>query len=369
MKTQQLVEETIEINNIFLDPNNPRFWSQKNTRDIPEHKIKEQDVQTRALAEIEKYGLAELKNSILRNGFLPMDRIVIRVIKDDPISYVVVEGNRRVASLKSLRDDIDNDNIDEEHIDDEYLENLKKETNELKVLVYKGDDTHDIAWLLQGIRHISGIRDWSPAQRARLVADQIEKEKLKFREAGQKFGLSAQAVGRLYRSFKALEQMRSHDEYQSYAKNEYFTLFEESIRNKDVKKWLSWDDENYQFTENDNLTQFYSWIIPDDEHDDNKRRVHDPRQIKKLGFIIAQGKKDLINLIDQHEISIDAAFDRANESSTKKAWTENLDKADYLINDIPAVAITDHSTELAAHLEKISSSIEKWKKMIQASQE
>ena len=70
------------------------------------------------------------------------------------------------------------------------------------------------------------------------MAEQIDQHNLRFREAGQKFGLSAQAIGRLYRAYKALEQMRQDDEFQSKARNNYFTLFEEAYRNIDVRNWL-----------------------------------------------------------------------------------------------------------------------------------
>ena len=102
----------------------------------------------------------------------------------------------------------------------------------------------------------AGIRPWQPAQRARLVADQIESKGLSFSEAGQKFGLSAQAVGRLYRAYKALEQMRQDDDFQGKALNEYFSLFEEAIRNRQTRDWLGWRDELTQFENTSNLKQF-----------------------------------------------------------------------------------------------------------------
>jgi len=276
MNTNLLKPKSVQIESIYLDPNNPRFWSQKTAKETPESKITNAEVQIRTLTEIEKYGIEELKNSILRNRFLPLDRIVVRPIKGLDDSFVVVEGNRRIAAIKKLREEIEDESISEDNITDKYLTELSEETNSIEVLIYSGEDTHKIAWLLQGIRHISGIREWAPAQRARLVADQIEKKNLKFREAGQKFGLSAQAVGRLYRSYKALEQMRHDDEYQALAKNEHFTLFEEAIRNKDVKTWLQWNEKNYMFDNIDNLRQFYSWILADEDHDEERRRIHDP---------------------------------------------------------------------------------------------
>ncbi|MGY3611697.1 hypothetical protein ACWGRJ_48565, partial [Bradyrhizobium sp. Lot11] len=128
--------------------------------------------------------------------------------------------------------------VAEEGIDDDYLARLQESTNEIEVLVYRGSGGEDISWMLQGIRHISGIRPWEPAQRAKLVAEQIDQEKKTFRAAGQQFGLSPQAVGRLYRTYKALQQMRADEEFGSKARNDYFSLFEEAYRNPTMREWL-----------------------------------------------------------------------------------------------------------------------------------
>ncbi len=78
MYTNELEERAIAIDNLCLDPNNPRFWTEKTTRDIPDRKIPDPEVQSHVQDEIKDHGIAELFNSILRNGFLPLDRIVVR---------------------------------------------------------------------------------------------------------------------------------------------------------------------------------------------------------------------------------------------------------------------------------------------------
>ena len=247
MYTNQLDEAELAFEQIFLDPNNPRFWAEKATREVPDKRITDEKVQATALTNIMSYGVRELRDSILRNGFLPLDRIVVRPIEENSDKYVIVEGNRRFAALIVLRQEIQDDTVDEDGIDEDYLEKLHNDTDKLDILIYTGGQTHDISWLLQGIRHISGIRNWSPAQRARLVAEQVDEKGLGFRAAGQTFGLSAQAVGRLYRAYKALEQMRDDDEFSSKARNDYFTLFEEAIRNKDVRERMGWSNDNFKF--------------------------------------------------------------------------------------------------------------------------
>jgi len=334
-------------------------------QNVPERKIFDGHVQARTMAEIVKHGVDQLIESILRNGFLSMDRVVVRKIESSDF-FVTVEGNRRIAALKRLREKIDQDLVKEDNISDDYLENLISDTDRIEVLEYTGPETGDIAWMLQGIRHVSGIREWEPAQRGRLVANQIEKHQLGFREAGQHFGLSAIQVGRYYRTHKALEQMRNDEEYQDKARNDYFTLFEESIRNKSVKGWLGWNNKEMRFDEENNLQQFYSWITPDEDNEEKRRRIHDPRQIKILGQLIAGEHDDLLNSIDHHDITIEGARDRANQLGQKHEWRKALDRAKFLISELSSAAIEGEPREVLKALTKIEEVIAVRKRMAES---
>ncbi len=363
MYTDNLSEKTLPFEDIFLDPNNPRFWTEKSIRQTPDKKIPDTRVQERALASISRHGISELRGSIVRNGFLPMDRIVVRPITNHKNKFVIVEGNRRFSALKLLRQEISDGTAAEEGLDQDYLQKLHDSTNQIDVLIYKGKDTHDISWLLQGIRHISGIRAWSPAQRAKLVTQQIDKNGLTFRAAGQTFGLSPQAVGRLYRAYKALEQMREDDEFSAKAKNEYFSLFEEAYRNRDVRDWLGWNNDTYRFEKDSNLSQFYSWICPDEEHNDD-RRIHDPRQIKDLGVLIAGGHQTLLSQIDGYEETVEQARAKVDGIISKSAWKDKMQQARNIIADLPQEIMFDEPDAFLKALLKIEKQIVKRKEVI-----
>ena len=368
MYNDQLEQKVLPIDVLFLDPNNPRFWSEQTQKmaDIPDNKVPDDLHQTRTRARIAEHGLEELKNSILRNGFLPLDRIVVRQLEGLPGKYVVIEGNRRLAALKTLREQIVQSTIAETGIDESYLKAILDSTNEIEVLVYEGSKNKDIAWILQGIRHIGGIRDWMPAQQGKLVADQIDNEGLTLSEAGQMFGLSAQAVGRRYRSYKALQQMRSDEEFQNKAENKYYSLFEEAVRQNDVKKWLSWDDDEKRFTNTNNLKQFYSWICPDEERENKERRIHDPRHIAYLGRLIAAKQDALIDRIDKHEIEIEAAHQKLNDTEFRYDWKSTFDKIEGLIGDIPNSAIDKEASAILDALDVLEVQISNLRKKAQA---
>lgn len=369
MYINDLEELTVDFDNVFLDPNNPRFWQDSSSKLIPDVKIIDEKIQLKTYELMQSFGIDDLYVNILRNGFLPLDRIVVRAISGHTDKYVVVEGNRRLTALRRLRKNIEDELVDEEGIDEAHLDKIKNNTNSLKVLLYKGSELHDISWLLQGIRHISGIRNWGPAQQARLVVDRVDNHKMSFTEAGQQFGISPQKVGRLYRVFKALEQMKVDDEFQSKAKNEYFTLFEEVIRDKTVRDWLGWNVDLNKFCNTDHLRMFYAWITPDDEAPvgvENKRRLHDPRQIKKLSIIVNDDHKTILNKFDQWELTIEQASDKASKTPSTYDWREALEEVGEIIGGIPQASILEHPSEFLVMLEKIALQIDSSMKMAKA---
>jgi ParB-like nuclease domain len=358
MYMDQLEVRQLPVGQIYLDPNNPRFWTEQNVREVPDRRIPDDKVQSDTRVRIDRHGIDDLYNSILRNGYLLLDRIVVRPIDGFQDKYVVVEGNRRFRSVSKLREDIENGTIAEEGIDEDYLQRLFGQTSSIEVLIYHGSDGLDISWMLQGIRHISGIRAWEPAQRAKLVAEQIDREGQSFRSAGQQFGLSPQSVGRLYRTYKALLQMREDDEFGPKARNDYFSLFEEAYRNSTIRDWLGWSEEARRFNNIENTKRFYSWIAPDDEHADKRRRIHDPKQIKELAFLIENENLTLISEFDSHDITISEAFGRATAGGPKpKDWRKSVESALSIVADLPQSAMFDETVDFIAELDRLATVI------------
>jgi hypothetical protein len=307
---------------------------------------------------IESFGVKEVRDSILRNGFLPMDRIVVRPINGHGDKYVVVEGNRRLSALKDLHRLIEDGEISEDGIDEEYLEKLKLATQKIEVLLYHGS-SNDISWRLQGIRHISGIKEWSPAQQAILVARLVD-EGNTFTEVGQQFGLSGKAIGRLYRAHKALNQMRSDDEYGDKVQNDQFTLFDEAHKNKAVRDWLQWDENEHKYMNTNNLKQLYSWIVPDEENE-GKRRIHNPDHMRSLARLLESKRHDLIGAIDRHEMTIEEAKGNINATSSEIEgynWASEIEKAKQAVNGLPFQVFQENPDNLKQALMELHSLVE-----------
>jgi len=99
---------SINLEQLLLDPNNPRFGELGEPFDpVPEGRFAEAPVQREAYDRMKSgnFEVAELRDTIKTLGFLPMDRIVVSFWRDSAVDdrkYVVIEGNRRIAALKWL---------------------------------------------------------------------------------------------------------------------------------------------------------------------------------------------------------------------------------------------------------------------------
>ena len=98
----------IQLNQLLLDPNNPRFSDLEqdfmvvNETRFPDQKVQEQTFEK---MKDQRFDVMELRDTIKSVGYLPIDRIVVRRWrgkKKNTELYIVIEGNRRVAALKWL---------------------------------------------------------------------------------------------------------------------------------------------------------------------------------------------------------------------------------------------------------------------------
>src|SRR5215469_13988256 len=100
-------ERELPLDSLLLDPNNFRYQDESGFVTAEERRFHEDSVQERASRRLRKEALAELKKSILTNGFLPVERLAVRPYSDMPDKYLVVEGNRRLAALRWIQEDHD----------------------------------------------------------------------------------------------------------------------------------------------------------------------------------------------------------------------------------------------------------------------
>ncbi|MCC6486912.1 MAG: ParB N-terminal domain-containing protein [Candidatus Hydrogenedentes bacterium] len=247
-----------------LDPTNPRLG-----RHVASPKIS----QAKVLDIMSDWTLDELAESFLQSGFWPQEALI--VVKEKLYGkdqFVVVEGNRRLAALKYLKlavdgkpsssywaGLVDGKSIDKALFDDvPYIEVKSRE---------------DVAAYL-GFRHVTGIKEWNPAEKAEFISKLIEESKLSYEEVSKKIGSKAPTVRQHYISYRLLLQMEQQEDVSIEAVEEKFSVLYLSLRTQGAQKYLHIDiqappnkaktpvpKEHVQ-----NLVNFSRWLFGDEKH-------------------------------------------------------------------------------------------------------
>jgi len=178
---------TVPLDRLHLDPENPRLPSNLGRG---EKEILNYIASTTAVE--------DLVNAIATNDFFPGEPLVVVPYDGKPEHYVVVEGNRRLTSLRLLQNP---DAIDEpsQRLKEIVAGAAFKPTNIPVVLREKRSDV--LPYL--GFRHITGVTAWEPLAKARYMKqlfDVLTKRndgtEVRYRQVAQAIGSRATNVRR-----------------------------------------------------------------------------------------------------------------------------------------------------------------------------
>lgn len=320
-------ETTVPVSQLLLDPNNFRFQDEGDFVRADPSRFAEQSVQDRATKRIRGEGLAELKNSIISNGFLAVERLVVRsYLKKDgePELFVVLEGNRRLAALQWIKQDHEaGATIPQSVID---------VLDAVPVIVINSDDDEGTYLAIMGIRHVGGIKQWGGYQRAKLVADLRDLHGYDTTEVADRLGMSKHEVNRRYKALKALQQMQEDEEFTDYASSTMYPIFHEAVSMPVVREWLSWNDVELKFDDQELLHQFYALITPREAEDaeESGNSKADPKitsysQVRELRSILANDDARSFLLDPDRSFSEALAIAKAEELS--KTWKGQVREA------------------------------------------
>ncbi len=153
-------QKLLRVSNIALDPENPR---------LPQ-RMRERHTEQSSLVEwmIEREGVIELVRAIGDKGYFDGEPLLVTVAEQGDCQYTVVEGNRRLAALKLLRDDppIDRDRLRQSAVT--AIADAQHRPPSIPAIVY-----YDRSALLSylGYRHVTGIKAWEPLAKARYLRE------------------------------------------------------------------------------------------------------------------------------------------------------------------------------------------------------
>lgn len=282
--------EFAPVEALWLDPQNPR---------IGRVKRRENPTQNELLAIMSTWTLDELVDSFLNaGGFWTQDAlIIVKEIHDGEEKLVVVEGNRRLAALKLMMRGLSG----LPHVPRPILDKLRDANIALDDELFQAvpyllaEQRSDVAAYL-GFRHVTGIKEWPPTEKAEFITQLIEGGGLTYRDVARQIGSRSDVVKHNYIAFKILEQVEGafqDDEWVDRIESKFSVLLL-SLRSTKVRDFLGIDTTSdaekgqrdiVPVSKRDDLQRFIEWVFGTKT---KKAIVRDSRQIDRFADVLSE---------------------------------------------------------------------------------
>jgi hypothetical protein len=301
MAVQQKIEYA-SLQQLHLDPNNPRLGRDNTNKEISEPQI---------LELMRGWALEELALSFLESGFWPQEALI--VIKEKIYGrqgLVVIEGNRRLAALKMVKAALEGHAVSKKWA--ELVAKRKAPPGLFDDIPYLlVEDRKDVIAFL-GFRHVTGIKEWNPAEKAEYITKLIEDHGMSYEEVCRKIGSKAPTVRQHYVSYRLLLQMEGQDSIDLKKVEEKFSVLYLSLRSEGVQRYLHVDilaEPNKAAMPVPRqrlkaLANFALWLFGDEEHDPV---VKESRYVDKFGKALLNA--DAVSYLERtSRPSLDVAY-------------------------------------------------------------
>ena len=177
--------DRVDLDCLKLDPQNPRLPRDEDWGSQPENRLLKVFAQ--------RYNLLELARSIADKGFMPRHAEALLTIEESDSSFVVIEGNRRLATLKLLTDSNKRRAVGATSAEWNELAERAATLNLQQVPIIVYPDRSALNDYL-GFRHITGPTPWRPEAKARFIA--------KLLADGEQVGEVARRIGSNHRTVR-----------------------------------------------------------------------------------------------------------------------------------------------------------------------
>ena len=184
----------IPVKDLRFDEANPRFRGEEGGKS-------QDDILKRLWRE---FSVDEIALSIAASGFFVHEPVFAIPASGDNGSYVVIEGNRRLAAVKLLQS-----------------EELRRRTKATDLPKITGEDRRKLnsipvvvtsrkeIWPLIGFKHVNGPQHWDSMAKAEYIAWVYRETGLPLQDIAQQLGDRHDTVVRLYGGLTVLEQAES----------------------------------------------------------------------------------------------------------------------------------------------------------------
>ena len=287
--------QTVSLARLYLDPNNYRIVDNPEYRRVaPADVFNNPDVQrrtTRFVLGRSQENVRDLIASIRENGWLDIDPILVE--RRDSGLYLVIEGNRRVATLKHLERRYEEGSIDLGRLDPALF-------SKVPVVI------HDLAderqrMVMMGLHHITGKRRWPAVNRAMAMKHLQRQFDGDADAVCNALGISKREFNLSVRTLALVDAYKESD-YGDQFRSDQYNLFREVLKSPPIRDWLDWDDATYVATAQANLDRLFHWMSPEVEEEAGEEAADDGVQVESGPVITTQGHvRELAKIIDDPE--------------------------------------------------------------------
>jgi len=256
--------QIIHLDNLILDNKNPRL-----PLSFKESERSEDSIINWML---EDASIIELMLAIGENDFFIGEALLVIDNLDNYGKYIVVEGNRRLTSLKLLQNPslakIHNRKIEK------VLEETEKRPSEIPCIKF---DTRDEILKYLGFRHVTGIKSWGLIAKARYLNSllpMLEATNIttQARELAKKIGSRSDYVKRILVSYNIYETIQNNSFYKIPNLDEttfYFNYIADSLNKEHIRSFIGIELDSDNPLENlntENLEQLINWFFRKNEN-------------------------------------------------------------------------------------------------------
>ncbi|RWO83196.1 MAG: hypothetical protein EOS18_06290 [Mesorhizobium sp.] len=173
----------VPLDNLWPDPNNPRLALEMAPGYQDPKKLFDTKIRDRIFENLGEsaYNVADLVQTIIGQGWMAIDNVIVWQHPKDPAHYIVVEGNRRrlaletirakelpkerakLAKLQAKKSDFSTKDVEEQQQLVSQLERIVADTASLAVVPLDASGVEELNRKLPrllAVRHITGAKEW-----------------------------------------------------------------------------------------------------------------------------------------------------------------------------------------------------------------
>ena len=276
--------EYARLSYIALDALNPRLGRAERERALSAHEVYEK---------MRDWSLEELATSFLESGFWAHEAILCaqeEIEGEDRL--VAVEGNRRIAALMRLERTYDG--VERSRTWQQIVEGTARPHDLFERVPYILLESRSEIDAFLGFRHVTGIKEWAPPEKAEFIARLIEENNLSYRDVMRKIGSRTDTVERNYIAFCILRQMEEIEDLDTTGVEQRFSVLFLSLRNRSVQRFIGVEakfgappDEVRPPIDDDhigNLREYALWLFGNVT---TTAVVKDSRDVERFGRVLA----------------------------------------------------------------------------------